>query len=90
MTLLALPKLRTLNLRKDSMTSALETVSFDEVQAELRYEPAPWSLRSLQHLLKLPNASLAKHGHALAVEVLDEDEEEVMTSEVDSHQEDPE
>ena len=72
-TLLALRKLQKLDLRKSSLRSALTSsgiaAAADAVTADLRYEPPLWSLDSLQHLVSLPTAFLALHGHALVLQV---------------------
>ena len=68
-TLLALRKLRKLDLRKILSGSQLNGALARAVKAKLRYSPSLWSVGSLQHLLNLPNAFSARHGHALAVQV---------------------
>jgi len=67
--LLALRKLRKLDLRKVLSGSQLNGALARAVKAKLRYSPSLWSVGSLQHLLNLPNDFSARHGHALAVQV---------------------
>jgi len=68
-TLPTLRKLRKLDVRKSSLKNALTTADTAAAAAAvtLTYEPPLWSLRSLQHLVSVPNAFLAHHGHALSL-----------------------
>ena len=75
--LLALRKLRELDLRKQSVTAALgwrHSEAAAAVEAHMHYQPALWSARSLQHLVDLPKAFLVQHGHVLALHVHEAEE----------------
>ena len=74
-TLLALRKLRKLDLRKTFVGSDLNGSLSEVVIAHLRNHPV-WSEDSLQHLLDLRNAFNGRHGHALAVQVRDSEGED--------------
>ena len=68
--LLTLRKLRDLDLRKISLVMHLGLAAAARtVAAQLRYQPALWSPRSLQHLLELSNAFIVRDGRALALRV---------------------
>jgi len=73
-TLLALRKLRHLDLRKSSFENALSYMASRRVVEELHFEPALWTARSLQHLVTLPDAFRAQHGHALDLLMYEEEE----------------
>ena len=71
-TLLALQKLRQLDLQKSPFGEAFEDVDTDlanAVESHLRYEPVLWSQRSFQRLVQLPGAFLAQHGHVPVLKV---------------------
>ena len=75
MTLLALRKLRTLELLKRDLVDALDNrAAAAAVSAQFKYTPAAWSSRSLQRLVTLPNAFLARHGHVLDLQLADKDD----------------
>jgi len=68
--LLTLRKLRGLDLRKRSFVMELGLAAAARtVAAQLRYQPALWSPRSLQHLIELSNAFVMRDGRALALRV---------------------
>ncbi len=84
--LLALPTLQKLDLRKSRCISSMQNVrtvvdvspafkrAAETVAASLHYDPPLWSQRSLQQLVDLPNAFLARHGHTLALQIYQESE----------------
>jgi len=67
--LLALRKLRMLDMQKYSLTNPLDNTAAVALSAHVRYVPAPWSERSLQHLVTLQSAFQSKHGIVLALDV---------------------
>ena len=67
--LLTLRRLQALDLRKWALKDPLDNAEAVALNAKLQYEPAPWSLRSLQHLVTLPNSFHAQHGHVLALQM---------------------
>jgi len=80
-TVLALRKLQMLDLRKSPVGRVLTGAAETAVTTQLHYEPAPWTLRSMQYLVDLPNAFRAQHGHVLSLqlryaEVMNSDEDE--------------
>ena len=65
---LTLRKLRILNLQKRSFKVVMgHPAAANTVAAHLRYQPALWSPRSLQHLIELSSAFVVQHGRALAL-----------------------
>ena len=79
--LLALSKLQTLDLRKQSLLSLPDNPTAVAVSAHLHYVPAPWSECSLKRLVRLPSAFIAKHGRAIALEVHVEPETDQLSDE---------
>ena len=77
-TLLALQKLRQLDLRKNAFEDILLNGDLGQaaaaVEEHLQYDLPLWSRRSLQHLVDLPNAFRAQHGHALTLRMEDLEE----------------
>ena len=69
--LLTLQKLRMLHMGKRSLTDPgpLHTTAAVALSVHLHYVPAPWSERSLQHLVTLQSAFLRKHGVVLDLRV---------------------
>jgi len=76
--LLALHKLRTLDLRKDNLLDYIEEsddlrdVAYEAaraVQAKLHFTPSVWSNCSMQHLMELSAAYYAEHGRVLDARV---------------------
>ncbi len=67
--LLTLRKLRMLDMQKYSLTDPLDNAAAVALSAHVRYVPAPWSERSLQHLVTLQSAFQSKHRIVLALNV---------------------
>ena len=67
--LLTLRKLRMLDMQKYSLTEPLDNMAAVALSAHVRYVPAPWSERSLQHLVTLQSAFQSKHRIVLALDV---------------------
>jgi len=70
--LLALQKLRKLNLHKSSLSESYDSgdrALASAAQAHLQFVPALWSSCSLKHLVRLPGAFLKGHGHELDLEM---------------------
>ena len=86
--LLTLKKLRALDLQKSCTSLALSRAGLAASPAASEHSndhASMWSPRSLQHLVKLPGAFLAQHGHALALTTfVDWREESSSDSDVDS------
>lgn len=88
-TVLALQELQYLDLNKSSFADddVVSHRASDAVVTELGYQPALWSVRSVQHLSALSKAFLAQHGRELDLILDDEgctDEEIEDEGDVDS------
>ncbi len=74
--LLTLRKLQKLDLRKSSLEQAIQIASAAAEEADSPAQPPSWSLRSVQHLVNLPAAFFAQHGHVVALLMHEEEWED--------------